>query len=268
MSSTRSPALIQALALHRAPRGDRPRPSDRLPQGMLQLIRIAAGEEMAVLQAQAASGEEPDALREAARFYIQQVMFAAESDSYRLLGVNPDVEDELMREHYRWLVRWLHPDRNPDQWEAFYADRVNRAWQDVRTLDRRAKFDLERSGGDTQAGDESELEPEIHVPHVAMAARGSFPAEEAPALNLRWVPTAIFGGLAVAAIAFVALFSALRLTEPEAVLTGQPSRRLCRQMKPRRREQTPLRPSTRCRRPRSSCHLLWRRCRYRKPRRR
>ena len=45
-------------------------------------------------------------------------------------------------------MKWLHPDRNQDGWEAVYADRVNVAWQDLKTPDRRAEYmQVVRAGG-------------------------------------------------------------------------------------------------------------------------
>jgi hypothetical protein len=31
----------------------------------------------------------------------------------------------------RWLLEWLHPDRNHNSWDAVYAERVLKAWREV-----------------------------------------------------------------------------------------------------------------------------------------
>src|SRR5690606_15637803 len=119
-------ALEQALAFWRAPAllaGARQRP---LPDAVLDVVRIAAGDRGLAETAAAALGAPPDELAEAAPFYLRQLLFTPDADSYRVLGVNHDASDARIKEHYRWLVRWLHPDRNADEWEALYADRVNR----------------------------------------------------------------------------------------------------------------------------------------------
>ncbi|HEY9147029.1 MAG TPA: J domain-containing protein, partial [Thiobacillus sp.] len=137
-------ALDQALAFWRAPAllaNARHRP---LPDDVLDVVRIAAGDSNAAGQGAEATGADPGELTEAAAFYLQQLLFAPGTDSYRVLGVNPGADDARIKEHYRWLVRWLHPDRNPDEWEALYADRVNRAWQDLRTPAKRAAYDASR----------------------------------------------------------------------------------------------------------------------------
>lgn len=217
MKSSVGSALFQALALLRAPRGARPGPDEPLPDGILLLLRLVAGEEQALAIAQESTHEPADTLREAAGFYIQQVMFAAECSSYRVLGVDHDVVDERLREHYRWLARWLHPDRNPDKWEAVYAERVNQAWQDLRTPERRQHYD-QKLRESTESPRVEPREP------LVVVRRGEFMEPAAPGWNLRWVPTAIFGGLGVSAILIVSLFYALRWAEPgpERVRAQQP----------------------------------------------
>ncbi len=207
MNNTAGPALLQALALYRAPRSRRPTAEERLPEGILKLLRIVAGEEQASIQSQEACGESREDIREAAAFYIQQVMFAPDSDSYRVLGVDADAGDEQIKEHYRWLTRWLHPDRNRDPWEAVFADRVNQAWQDLRTPERRLRYDRQREES-AQLVTEAATGP-------AMLRRGPYLEPVSPAWNLRWLPAAVFAGLGGFALFAVALFYALQWTEAE-----------------------------------------------------
>jgi hypothetical protein len=174
---------------------------------MLFLLRLVAGEEQAMALAQRSTGETAESLREAAGFYIQQVMFASGSVSYRIIGVDADVSDERLREHYRWLARWLHPDRNRDQWEAVYADRVNRAWQDVRTVERRQHYDQSRREYAESPADLGRAPPVI-VRHV------TYSEAAAPSWNLRWLPAAILYGLGVGAVLTVSLFYVLRWSKP------------------------------------------------------
>ena len=131
-------ALQQALAFLREPVGAF---APALPDDVRPLLRIAAADAAALELAALETGEPPGRLRDAASLFLQRVLFAEDGDSYRILGASPDVSEERLREHYRWLVRWLHPDRNPDDWEAEYLYRVNRAWQDLRTSERRRAFD-------------------------------------------------------------------------------------------------------------------------------
>ncbi|GMU43065.1 MAG: DnaJ domain-containing protein [Xanthomonadales bacterium] len=112
-----------------------------LPEDVGQAIRLAAGESAALLTAQEMTGLDGETLIEASVFFLQQLLFAPQADSYRVLGVQPDAPQDQLREHYRWLIKWLHPDRNQDGWEAVYTDRVNVAWQDLKTPARRAEYD-------------------------------------------------------------------------------------------------------------------------------
>src|SRR5690606_26352766 len=90
----RSPAaqiLETALALHRAP-GERFRLRERpLPRGLVHVMEIAAASPQALAEAARELGEDEDTLLEAARFYLEQVLFAApDADAYRILGVAPE----------------------------------------------------------------------------------------------------------------------------------------------------------------------------------
>ena len=216
MSTDAPQALLEALALARAPRGPRPGPSDRLPDGVFLLLRIAAGEEQALQAARERAQEDSAKLREAATFYLQQVLFAPESDSYRVLGVNPDESEERLREHYRWLARWLHPDRNQDEWEAHYAERVNQAWQNVRNAERRQRYDEDRLATAAAMDEHFERKP---VPRAM--PRAPAPEVDDVGINLRWLPQAIFGGLGVIAVLTVIAFSALHFASPESNRVAQ-----------------------------------------------
>ena len=77
------------------------------------------------------SGEPATVVIEAARFYLQQALFRPEADSYRVLGIDPGASRATARNHMRWLLEWLHPDRNNNSWDAVYAERVLKAWREV-----------------------------------------------------------------------------------------------------------------------------------------
>src|SRR5690606_22492284 len=120
------------------------------------LLRLAGGDADLAERGARASGETPEVVSEAAAFFLQQVLFAPDADSYRVLGVAPEAPTELIKRHYRLLVRWLHPDRHAgDAWESLYADRVNRAWQNLRHPDKRAEYDRQRAAQawETEADD-------------------------------------------------------------------------------------------------------------------
>lgn len=202
-----TPALLQALALRQNPQGPRPAPNDLLPDDVLTLLRIVAAESHALESAHLHTGQSRDTLREAAAFYLQQVLFAPRASSYRVLGVNPNQTDERIKEHYRWLVRWLHPDRNREEWDAVFANRVNRAWQDLRTPDRRARYDAQLL---TLAANEPEIASISPAAAVKWVVRD---IPDMPTRSYRWLPAAIFGVLTVAMMVAVSLFSVLSWME-------------------------------------------------------
>src|SRR5215472_2588386 len=83
-----------------------------LQQNITELMRIAAASPEACEAAAAQTGEPNLVLIEAARFYLQQVLFRPDADCYRILGIKPATSRATAREHMRWLLEWLHPDRN------------------------------------------------------------------------------------------------------------------------------------------------------------
>lgn len=219
---SRSPyqALELALALLRAPAlavQVRERP---LPPDVLTLIRIAAGDDATLAEAAAASGETPQRLVEAAVLFLQQALFAAGADSYRLLGVPATASQERLKLHHRWLVRWLHPDRQTDDWQAAYMNRVNRAWQDLRSPERRHQYDA--------------LSPRTGAAFAAPAAAPITPLRLAPpgrgsrihlsARSLRRLPSYLLGAAALCAGAALSVQYWSHPTTNVAAPTSPPAR--------------------------------------------
>lgn len=206
-------ALDQALALHRAPEYLSTIRNLPLPSDLGTLLRIAAGDSEAIVQAAQITDQTPQELREVSIFYLQQLLFADESDSYRVLGVRPDAPDEQIKLHYRWLVRWLHPDRNTDQWESVFADRVNLAWQDLRTPSRRNAYDLTRN---TDSRPPSSR-PRAGVPSMVLAdVPASMPLLKARVV--RWVPIAVLGSFGLFAMIALGLLYKVQTATPQSAL--------------------------------------------------
>jgi hypothetical protein len=198
-------ALELALACHRSPARLPAVRARRLPPDLLGLLRVAAGDEAERQSLAAASGEPPELVAEAAVFFIQQVLFAPDADSYRVLGVAPDAPDARIREHYRWLVRWQHPDRRGDAWDAVYADRINRAWQDLRLPERRAAYD--RSGPGRAA---AALPPDDGAPSAPRLARDAGAPLVVSGRLARRLPQVVLGALSVVAALLLAVMWAGR----------------------------------------------------------
>ena len=123
-------AIFLALDLARMPALAMSAAAPVVPDDALELIRIAAACPTACRAAEAATGVPVDRLMEAARFYLQQALFRADADCYRVLGLQPGASRDVARRHLRWLLQWLHPDRNSG-WDNVYAERVVKAWREV-----------------------------------------------------------------------------------------------------------------------------------------
>ena len=120
-----------AIDLTRMPALARTNVLPALPPNIIELMRIAAGSPEACEAAVAKTGEPTAVVIEAARFYLQHVLFRPEADCYRILGVEPNASRATARSHMRWLLQWLHPDRNHNGWDAVYAERVLKAWREL-----------------------------------------------------------------------------------------------------------------------------------------
>jgi hypothetical protein len=137
-------ALQLALDLHQVPwrvRRVRARP---LPDGMRWLLTVAAGDDPASEAAAAARlGRPPELVREAATFFIEQVLLAPGADSYRVLGAGPAASTAELRHNMALLMRWLHPDVAREGERAVFARRIAAAWNTLKTPERRAAYDRE-----------------------------------------------------------------------------------------------------------------------------
>jgi hypothetical protein len=117
-----------------------------LPDGILTLLRIAAGDAEAMSEATTSTGQSYDAVREATAFFIEQVLLHPDADSYRVLGVASEATYAELRRNMALLLTWLHPDRDRRGERSIYAARVTRAWNDLKTQERRVAYDqLQRS---------------------------------------------------------------------------------------------------------------------------
>lgn len=113
---TDTAAWQQARALRDAPETLFALRAAPLPEGMTALIRLA-------------STDSPEA--DTAGAYLQAVCLYAGSPPWRCLGLAPGADPALAKEHHRLLIKWLHPDRNPEA--RVLAERVNAAWRTLKS---------------------------------------------------------------------------------------------------------------------------------------
>jgi hypothetical protein len=141
-----SSALHAALALLKDPVSARRYHRAELPSDMRDMLAIVGGNEDAITQAQQYTGQSRATLQEAAAFFVEQVLLDHHSDSYRVLGGTKSSSYEDLRHNMALLMRWLHPD---SQWQGNHAainrevfsSRVTRAWEDLKTEERRRAYD-------------------------------------------------------------------------------------------------------------------------------
>lgn len=128
--------LTLALAFHAGPLRYQGyvQGSDRLPQPMTVLLAVA-DENSAIAQDWAGQlAVDRSRLAAAARFFIEQVCFQPDAPPRRILGVPEDASLDMVREHYRLLIRLFHPDRHDlsDHWSDRFAERVTSAYNELR----------------------------------------------------------------------------------------------------------------------------------------
>jgi hypothetical protein len=136
-----SAALRIALDLVRVPWRVRLLKAERLPRGVPLLLRIAAGDGEAEAEAAGITDRPADAVREAATFFIEQILLCPEADSYRVLGASADADSGELRRNMALLTRWLHPDVDRHGERGVFVGRVTKAWNDLKTPERRAAYD-------------------------------------------------------------------------------------------------------------------------------
>lgn len=134
-------ALRQAIDLLHRPNRVRLLQSEPLPEGVDVVLRIAAGDADLTRSEARRLERSPDLLGQAAGFYIEQILLAPDADSYRIFGAPPSAPAAHLRQNMALLLRWLHPDVDRSGTRSVFAARVTKAWEDIKTPERRAAYD-------------------------------------------------------------------------------------------------------------------------------
>jgi hypothetical protein len=114
--------------------------TEPLPADVDLLLRIAARDAEAERTATASTGRPRELIRQAAIFFVEQVLLCPNSDSYRVLGTDSRASSVELRRNMVLLVKWLHPDKDPQGQRSVFASRVTSAWDDLKTPERRASY--------------------------------------------------------------------------------------------------------------------------------
>ena len=132
--------VMMALDLLRTPSRVQLVRNAPLPNGVETLLRLAGGDETLTRETSAAIAVPPGVLKEAASFFIEQAMLFPDADAYRVLGTRRGATTAELRRNMALLLGWLHPDHGTDQ-RSVFTHRVTRAWNDVKSPERRAAYD-------------------------------------------------------------------------------------------------------------------------------
>jgi hypothetical protein len=143
-----APAVRVAIDLVHVPSRVRLFRAEPLPEGVVTVLQIAAGDETAEIAAAEAVGRPRELVRKAAAFFIEQILLGPNSDSYRVLGADRSATAAELRRNMALLLRWLHPDMDRKGVRSMFAGRVTQAWSTLKTPDRRAAYDKESAARD------------------------------------------------------------------------------------------------------------------------
>ncbi len=127
-------------------------PSSLLPDGMGEVLQLAAEGMPAQLKSSAGdlSDIPPEELHKMLSFFVEKVLFIAEGNHYRVLGLNPGASPAQIRNHYKLLLHLFYLDRSDlsSEWDTERAMRINHAYSILRDQERRHAYDqdLRRQG--------------------------------------------------------------------------------------------------------------------------
>jgi hypothetical protein len=111
-------AIDVALQAFRQPTQFHAPPMGSLPPAMKDVIRAAAGDEHILASLSERCGITADYVKEASQFYLRKLLTSANGNNFRKLALDPSATPQDIKDHKRLLLMWLHPDRNPNLWEA------------------------------------------------------------------------------------------------------------------------------------------------------
>jgi hypothetical protein len=143
-------ALRVAINLALVPSRVRGMRAEPLPEGVLFLLRLAAGDGEAAREAAELTGNPPETAHAAAAFFIEQILLRPASDSYRILGAQPSATGAELRRNLALLLKGLHPDLCQNADRTIFVTRVTGAWNNIKTPERRAAYDMARNAREAE----------------------------------------------------------------------------------------------------------------------
>ena len=114
-----------------------------LPDDVRVLLLIATGNEEEIKKAVESAHRPKETIKKAAIFFIENILLSPDADHYRILGVNPDANSHELRRNMALMIRYLHPDISHNK-DTTLVTRDTKAWDDLKTADKRAAYDAQR----------------------------------------------------------------------------------------------------------------------------
>lgn len=143
-------ALRVAIGLVPVPSRVRMLMAARLPESVPFLLRIAAGDRDATQEAAELTGKTPETVQAAAAFFIERILFAHDSDSYRIVGTRQSTPAADLRRNLVLLLNWMHADAGQNAERSIFARRVTGAWNNLMTPERHAAYDMAKKARETE----------------------------------------------------------------------------------------------------------------------
>ena len=120
-------AIRQAIHVFKYPANLRQRNESRVRPGMLDLLKVAAGHQETIERLSEIENVTQEVVCEASKHYLRGLITDSKNNPYTTLGLSAAATPEEIKTHKRWLLKWLHPDRNPSKWEAVLFKKVSLA---------------------------------------------------------------------------------------------------------------------------------------------
>jgi hypothetical protein len=127
-------AVKDALSLLHQPRMVKTSMRGEIPNDVIRLLKVVAGESSEILGIGLEHNTEPESVVNAAKLYLQLLFASAHSDDRRMLCLPSTAVANDIKEHKKWLMKWLHPDRNHDKWESALFLKVNDAFSRLQKI--------------------------------------------------------------------------------------------------------------------------------------
>jgi hypothetical protein len=122
-----SQAVDVVIAVFRQPSTFLAPKQGMLPKDMLDIIKAASGDETTLQKLSEQKHVSAEQMKQASQFYLQKLLTTAGDDKHRKLCLDYGATPSQIKDHKRWLLKWLHPDRNPSKWESQLFVEVSKA---------------------------------------------------------------------------------------------------------------------------------------------